>query len=499
MEFLVTRQSVMKYTKHFILLLLTSAVLTSCFKDQDDTLGLSSQLDIRNFIYRGMNAFYLYKADVPELANDAFTSQGELDDYLDNFADPEDLFYNGLLSNVDRFSFLVDDYIALEETFSGVSKSNGLSLGYVSFPDGSNNVFAYVRYVIPNSPASQTSLQRGDIITTINGIQLTKTIDGQLTSETLSLINLEEYTIGFAEFQGEDIVATDESFTLTKVELTVNPVHLATTLDINNTKIGYLMYTSFTGDFDSQLNAAFGQFAAEGISDLVLDLRYNGGGSVETAIDLSSMITGQFEGQVITTEQWNDEVQAFFEAENPARLTNRFNSVIRTGEAINSLNLNRVYVLTSPRTASASELVINGLNPYIDVVQIGTNTTGKFQASITLYDSENFRRPDANPGHRYAIQPLVLKEVNSAGFTDFVNGLPPDVALAEDYSNLGILGNPNEPLLAAALQDIAGFAPEQPQTSSFNQGDFNEIGDSNMTSPTYERMYLENGDELPQF
>ena len=489
----------MKYTKQFILLALSAILLVSCFKDQDDTIGLSSQLDIRNFIYRGMNIFYLYKADVPELANDAFASQDDLNDYLDNFVDPEDLFYNGLLSNVDRFSFLVDDYIALEQAFSGISKSNGLSLGFVSFPDGSNNVFAYVRYVINDSPASSTSLQRGDIITKINDIQLTKTADGFLTAETRSLIGLDEYTIGLAQFQGEAIVDTDEMVTLTKIELTVNPVHTATTLNINNETIGYLHYTGFTGDFDSQLNAAFGEFAGSGITDLVLDLRYNGGGSVETAIDLSSMITGQFNNQIITTEQWNAEYQAFLEENNPGRLTNRFNTEIRTGEAINSLNLNRVYVLTSPRTASASELVINGLNPYIDVIQIGTNTTGKFQASVTLYDSDNFGRADANPGHTYAIQPLVLKEVNSAGFTDFVDGLEPDITLAEDYSNLGILGDPNEPLLAAALNGISGFTVENPSPSAFRNTTFNELGNTNMTSPIYERMYVDDIERLPQF
>src|SRR5690606_22500879 len=77
------------------------------------------------------------------------------------------------------------------------------------------------------------------------------------------------------------------------------------------------------------------------------------------------------------------------------------------------LNLDKVYVLTTNRTASASELIINGLSPYIDVVQIGDRTTGKSQASVTLYDSENFSKQNANPSHKYAIQPLVAVSVNS--------------------------------------------------------------------------------------
>ncbi|HAT67159.1 MAG TPA: peptidase S41, partial [Flavobacteriaceae bacterium] len=108
-----------------------------------------------------------------------------------------------------------------------------------------------------------------------------------------------------------------------------------------------------------------------------LDLRYNGGGSVRTATYLSSMITGQNTGQVFYTEQWNEDRQADY-AEDGVFVS----TFEGGGEAINSLNLNRVYVLTTSRTASASELVINGLAPYIDVIQIGTNATGKYQASF---------------------------------------------------------------------------------------------------------------------
>ena len=98
------------------------------------------------------------------------------------------------------------------------------------------------------------------------------------------------------------------------------------------------------------------------------------------------------------------------------------------------------------------------MNPYIDVVQIGTATTGKFQASVTLYDSSNFGKTGANPGHKYALQPLVLKSLNSVGFTDYFNGFSPDptMELSEDFSNMDVLGNETEPLLALAIADITG-------------------------------------------
>ncbi|MEZ4782228.1 MAG: S41 family peptidase, partial [Flavobacteriaceae bacterium] len=115
----------------------------------------------------------------------------------------------------------------------------------------------------------------------------------------------------------------------------------------------------------------------------------------------------------------------------------------------------KVYVLTTGDSASASEMLVNALNPYINVVQIGTTTEGKFQGSVTLYDSEDFGREGANPNHTYAMQPLVVKYANASGFTDFVSGLTPDIVLSENPQNYGVLGDENEPLLARALLEIS--------------------------------------------
>jgi C-terminal processing protease CtpA/Prc len=116
--------------------------------------------------------------------------------------------------------------------------------------------------------------------------------------------------------------------------------------------------------------------------------------------------------------------------------------------------LNNIYVLTSGRSASASELLINGLAPYINVVQIGDTTYGKNVASITLYDYVDLNNRVKNPNHTYAMQPIVLKSANSSDFTDYGNGLTPDVVLKERSTNLGTLGSSDEPLLALALSQI---------------------------------------------
>jgi len=331
-------------------------------------------------------------------------------------------------------------------------------------------IFGYVRYVLSNTSAEQQGLERGVLFNRIDGTVLTP-------DNFRGLFSPDNYTIGLADFDGTNLVELDQTISLTKAEYTENPVYLRKTIEIEDKKVGYLMYNGFVRNFDPELNQAFGQFESEGITDLVIDLRYNGGGSIETCNDLASMVTGQFNGDLFITQVYNEN----FDDEDRF-----FNNEISNGAAINSLNLNKVYVITTGSTASASELLISSLLPYIDVVQIGTTTVGKFQGSVTLYDSPNFNRNNANINHSYAMQPLVLKSVNANGFTDYVNGIEPDIIVAEDFTNLGELGNPNETLLSAALEDVS-FGRFAPSNQSGIQTKL--IGESGMNQPNYQRMY----------
>ncbi|NNF82196.1 MAG: carboxyl-terminal protease, partial [Flavobacteriaceae bacterium] len=323
-------------------------------------------------------------------------------------------------------------------------------------PGSETDLFGYVRLVLPGSDAESKGLQRGDVFSGIDGTSLN-------FDNYLALLSQDNYSIDLATYDNngtpdtaDDIITPGGgSVSLTKSEFTENPIFKTDILTVGSENVGYLMYNGFVRNFDVSLNSIFGLFQGNNIQHLVLDLRYNPGGSVNSSILLSSMITGQFTGQIYSTEQWNSDLTEQFFQQDPESLVNRFVDN-DNGMSLNSLNLNTVYILTTGSSASASELVINCLDPYIDVIQIGTTTTGKYQASITVYDSPDLRREDANPNHTYAMQPLVLKEINAAGVTDYDNGLDPDIEIAEDISNLGVLGAETEPLLEMALDDIAG-------------------------------------------
>ncbi len=488
----------MRFFKALIIVFVASFLTTSCFKDNDDNTVNASE--INDFIWKGLNTFYLYKDDVPNLANDRFSTNEDYTSYLNSFSVPEELFESLIHQRptIDRFSWIVDDYITLEQFFSGISLSNGMEFGVFRFSSTDTNVYGYVRYVLPNTSAASQGVKRGDIFYAVDGSQLTIDNWRSLLSPDNYTINLGSYNDnGTSDTTDDSVDNGTENIALTKAQYTENPILLNSILNVGGTKVAYLMYNGFTGtnQFNAELNNAFGTFKNANATELVLDLRYNPGGSVDTAIMLGSLITGQFTGEIFSTEQWNAEFQQAFENEDPELLINRFVDN-NGGTPLNSLNLDRVYILTTGGSASASELIINSLRPYIsELIQIGTTTAGKYQASTTLYDSPNFRRSGASQNHTYAMQPLIFKSLNIDGVTDYFDGLSPIEAneLRESIRNLGVLGDVNEPLLARAISLI----DQSGKFSNTKSESLIEInGDSNDLQPFAKEMYIDK--EIPE-
>ena len=292
-----------------------------------------------------------------------------------------------------------------------------------------------------------------------------------------------------AEFVNDELTANGNEVSLTKAEaLSENPVFISKSFEINGENIGYLMYNQFTNEYDDELYDAIEGLKSAGVTNLIMDLRYNPGGSVNTTRLLASMIYGTNTSDLFLRKRYNDKLQPQFSDD---RLEVYFADKVG-GRTINSLNLSKLYVLTSSSSASASELLINSLEPYMDVVQIGDVTRGKNEFSTTLVDDrENSylytpsRINEINPNVQWAIQPLLGRNENAEGFSDFTAGLIPDVQLKEDLQNLGTLGDQNEPLLARAIQEI---------TNSTGKRDFivkrpaNIISSSKLFNPLSDRM-----------
>ncbi|MEM8520735.1 S41 family peptidase [Flavobacterium sp. PL12] len=476
----------MKKTLLFSFLLFSVLFTFQSCQDNDD-VAPPATLEVQDFIWKGLNQYYLWQADVPNLSDDRFADQKALNVFLNKYPVPEELFDALRVDeSIDRFSWIVDDYLELEGQLQGTTKNNGVEFG-LSYKNGSQTeIFGYVRYIIANSDASTKNIKRGDIFTAVNGTPLTAS-----NYSALLFGSNENYTLNMADLNGTTVVSNGKSVSLTKTVLTENPILINKVIASGANKIGYLMYNGFYGDFDSKLNDAFGSLKSQGVTDLVLDLRYNGGGSVLTATRLASMITGQFKGKVFAKQQWNSKINAYFEREDPSQLFNYFTDKIEA-TPLNSLNLTRVYILTASGTASASELVINGLEPHINVIQIGDLTVGKNVGSVTLYDSPDFTDKNRNPKHKYAMQPIVLKIVNSVGFGDYFTGLKPDFAIKETLSTFGTLGESSEPLLNVAIGKITGTGRMLKQNSTET---FKFFKDSKSMTRFQNEMYIDKAPE----
>lgn len=439
----------MKHLKPLLALLLLTIIVISCNKEDDN---IPEDIEIQNFVWKGLNAYYFWQQDVEDLSDQRFSSQEQLNAFLSEYSQPNELFYT-LLNNypsTDKYSWIVDDYVALEQQlFQGISGVTGAEFGLAYETGSETNIYGYIKYIIPGSDAASTDLERGDLFYAVDGTELTVNNYRQLLFSSAST----GYTLNLANYNGGNPTSNGESVSLTKTEIQENPVFMTKTFDVMGKKIGYIVYNGFTSAFNNEINDAFGTLKGENVTDLVLDLRYNPGGSVTTASYVASMVTGQYTDEIFTQEKWNDKWQNYFENANPSSLKNLFVDKLGDGSTINSLNLDNVVILTTGNTASASELIINGLNPYINVTTIGTKTEGKYVASVTLYDSPNYGREGANPNHTWAMQPIVLEQQNKLGVND-QDGFDPTIELEEDKNNLGVLGEETEPLLERAITFI---------------------------------------------
>ncbi|WP_224491010.1 S41 family peptidase [Robertkochia flava] len=437
-----------------------------------DVSALEPENEISDFVWKAMNNWYFWQSSVNSLADTRDDDREAYVNYLNGFSSPESLF-NSLKFGADDFSWYIDDIDTQLNAFRGITTSYGIEIStLVRYNDG---IYAIVAYTVPGSPAADAGISRGDLIYKVDGEVMNdsnyRIINKLFQQQTISL--------GLGTIENGAFTAKPEDVTISSIQLSENPVHYSSVIEEAGKKIGYLVYNGFRGTYHSELNAVFGEFKAAGIDELILDLRYNGGGSVLTSALLGSMIDGSqpaLQSNAIFAdlrynEKRNPENGLEFPFFDEVYLYDKITGSYLEGqeEPMNRLdNLSRLIVLTTSRTASASELIINGLRGVgMEVVTVGDKTTGKNEASITLVDAPDTNPEEAwtdvenrNPGHNVGLQPIVSRTFNGQGQSNYGDGFPPDVEFLE-YSNLeGIkpFGDPNDQQLRTALNYITGLS-----------------------------------------
>ena len=265
--------------KKIKILLLSCIVLfsvTSCFDDLDDDIVIASTIEVNDFVWKGMNAVYLYKPEIPNLADDRFTTNIEYTEYLNYYDTPEELFetLKYLPNTVDRFSRIYSNYNELQDLLDGITLSNGIEYNLYFVPGSDSEIFGAITLVLNNSVASDLGLERGQIFRAVNGQNLS-------SSNYVDLLTTNDYTLNFADYDtngttetaDDTVTLNSESASLTKVTYTENPVHKTEVLDISGIKIGYLMYNAFNSGFNDALNNAFGEFNVAGVTLVISFLK----------------------------------------------------------------------------------------------------------------------------------------------------------------------------------------------------------------------------------
>ncbi len=444
---------------------------------------------VNRFIFTGLKDYYLWSDQVPTLTTQKYSNSDSLNVLLNSFSNPQKFFTSLLYrpTTVDKWSFLVNDSTTINNLIQGISETMGYDFWY-SRLGNTNNVVVIVKYVYKGSPAEKAGIRRGNFFMKVNGTQLTVSNWQQLLFNNLT------YTLSMASISGKTVSLNGNSVTMTAVTMQENPIQLDTIFMVNNLRIGYLVYNAFNSDYDFQLNDVFKKFKEASIDKLILDLRYNGGGDVQTAKYLASMIYGPAISKVLYQEQYNTGLQEYITSvDGIASLSSNFTDKIMAKTSttqdtpINALNLNELYVITTNNTASASELLINCLKPYMTIFSVGTTTVGKYVASWTIKDWDN--NGNVNPKDPYEMQLITVKIANSRNDPDFINGLTPDFVAQEDIANLLPFGDPNESLLKPVLDKIQGLALATASLKSEKLGLTKEF-DSMDQKPLAKQMFV---------
>lgn len=408
----VTASSVNRW---FGVALLTGLVASACrdddsFGQPDDCASVESQ---NIWIDNLMREVYLWN-DALEIVDPAA------------YETPRD-FLVALRVGLDRWSYIN----TIERNDAYYEEGMFLGLGYKTVIDSDRRRF--VSFVYPDSPASAAGVNRGDEIRAVDGTTAAE-LDRNGSWSSAYGPNEPGVRVDMTLAKAD---GTEQDITLTKdwVPITTVPVHRV--LRTSAGPVGYLAFLAFVETAYDELDEAFAEFAAEGVDQVVVDLRYNGGGRLAVAKYFGELLTGRaLDGEIMYRVEHNDHMRDWNE-------NRRFQA------QANSIEATKVTFLTTRGTASASELLINALIPHLDVEVVGSTTAGK---PVGMYAWEFCDQ---------VIHPISFRMVNDDGATDYFDGLAVDCPALDDLSR--DLGDPAELSLAAALARTTGASCPDPQ------------------------------------
>ena len=455
----------MKLNRWIIGLVALPMLLAGCGKQvPDDYKQLEDETKLQRkhvntFAWNVMNTYYLWLDEIAP----ALEKWENWEEPIQKVADVRYKDANG--KDIDRWTMLTDDFSSFQGGVSGHTRTFGMDFQLYYADKSHTRICAVVTFTYAGSPAEAAGLRRGDAILTADGREMTKDNYQEVVRERL----LGGGTVKLGLSDGRTV-------TLTAVDMYEDPVQTVRILEgPGGKKVGYLHYTSFTLDSCEKLVGVFRNFKAEGIGDLVLDLRYNGGGYLVTEEVIASMLApvAAVEGEsVFYKEVYNTKLAKEIKDEpSTFKTVFTFNSgdelqVVSTAGA--NPDLPRLYVLVTGSSASASECLICGLRPYMDVILIGGQTSGKYCAGFLLgaekwYESvkkslgeEEYRK--ALPYvDNWGIYVMYSRYADCHGVTlSMPDGIAPDIEAEDDPGDGYALGDPQETMLSVALALIEG-------------------------------------------
>ena len=398
---------------------------------------------VDNWILDNMREYYYWNTKIPANPDTTLAPDQFFDTLLNKFnatTNPQG----------DRFSWIESSAVQLQAELSGSTLTTGMDFDLYLRAANSAGVIAQVLYVLPGSPAQLAGVKRGDVITKVNG-----TVLDTLNYSKLLFGSAPTNSYGIADISSGQIVDSNVAKTVTATTFQENPVFMDSVYTVGSKKVGYLVYNQFipgangsnANEYDAQIDAIFGKFKAQGVNELVLDLRYNPGGYTSSSASLASNIgKGVSSNNLYFREEWNATITPLIKADPQGGDAFFVQNFVNKANNIGG-NLSRVFVLTTGHTASASELIINGLRPYMTVTTIGTTSVGKNVGSITITDDTG--------KYAWGIQPIVFRSYNSLNQSDYWTGFVPAITVEEPL-NLLPLGDTRESLLGTALAQITG-------------------------------------------